>query len=124
MAWPPTLAELKDDLAVPDDELEDDDALVRRLNASVRFVQRVRKDAFVTDDDGNLIEPAIYAEPQREAETLELGTLMLAGRLFARRRSPDAVLFMAETGTSHVPWADHDIMRMLRVGRFGKPKVG
>jgi hypothetical protein len=126
MSWPPALIQLKDDLAIPDDDTEDDAALTRRLDAAVRFVQRVRKDAFVTDDDNvTVVEPVTYSlQGAIEAETLELGTLMLAGRLFARRRSPDAVLFMAETGTTSVPFADPDIMRLLRTGRYGKPKVG
>lgn len=125
MAWPPMLAELKDDLAIEAEEVEDDDALVRRLNAAVTFVQRARKDAFLTSDDGTLVEPIEYAAPERESQTLELGTLMLAGWLFARRRSPDGVLFMAETGTTRMPTnLDPDIARLLRIGRHAKPKVG
>ncbi len=125
MSWPPALIQLKDDLAIPDMETEDDAALTRRLNAAIRFVQRVRKDAFVTDDDGVLVEPATYSlQGEIEAETLELGALMLASRLFARRRSPDAILFMAESGTTGVPFVDNDIARMLRIGRHTKPKVG
>lgn len=125
MAWPPTLAELKDDLVIPDDDTEDDTALTRRLAAVVRFVQRVRADAFLRGDDGTLVEPVVYSEQgEREAESLELGSLMLAGRLFARRRSPDAVLFMAEAGTTRVAWVDEDVNRLLRLGRHGKPKVG
>ncbi len=125
MAWPPTLADLKDDSAIPLDDIEDDAALQRRLGAATRFVQRVRADAFLQADDGTLVEPIEYSlQGDREADSLELGTLMLAGRLFARRRSPDAVLFMAESGTTRIAWVDDDVNRMLRLGRHGKPKVG
>lgn len=123
MAWPPTLVELKDDLAIPPEDTEDDGALTRRLDATVEFVQRVRRDAFVTDEAGNLAEPVTFAT-DREARTLELGTLMAAGRFHARRRSPDAILFMAETGTTKVSSGDNDIDRLLRIGRHAKPKVG
>ncbi|MGH9252167.1 MAG: hypothetical protein ACRD0W_22020 [Acidimicrobiales bacterium] len=122
--WPPALIELKDDLAIPDEDTEDDAALQRRLGAAVRFVQRIRKDAFLTSDDGTLIEPAEYSlAGSMEAETLELGTLMLAGRLFARRRSADALLFMAETGTTRVPFTDEDLNRLLRIGRHGRRRA-
>jgi len=125
MSWPPALVELKDDLAVPDEDTEDDNALIRRLNAVIRFVQRARKDAFITDDDGVLVEPATYSlQGEIEAESLELGALMLASRLHARRRSPDKTLFMAETGTTTISDVDNDIARLLRIGRHGKPKVG
>lgn len=125
MAWPPTLVDLKDDLAIPSDDTEDDAALQRRLDAAIAFVQRVRADAFLRSDDGLLVEPVTYSLcGEGEADSLELGTLMLAGRLFARRRSPDAILFMAESGTTRVAWVDDDVNRMLRLGRHGKPKVG
>ncbi len=124
MAWPPTLADLKDDLDIDAEETEDDDALTRRLAAAIGFVQRTRKDAFLTDDDGNLVQP-VELTATIEEDSLVLGTIMLAGWLFAARRSPDGILFMAETGTTRVPTtADPHISRMLRIGRHRKPVVG
>lgn len=123
--WPPTLADLKDDLAIPPEDDEDDAALQRRLDAAIGFVQRARKDAFVTDEDGNLVLPPVL-ESDSEEQTLVLGAIMFAKRLFARRRSDDQILFMAETGTTRVPAAiaDEDLNRLLRLGRFARPKVG
>lgn len=123
MAWPPTLPELKDDLGIPVDDDGDDAALTRRLNAVIAFVQRTRKDAFLLDDCGNLVEP-IELVVTREEASLTLGALMLAGRLFARRRSADAILFMSDTGTTRVPFGDDDIARLLRLGKHAKPRVG
>lgn len=122
MAWPPVLTDLQDDL----DELDpaDQPALQRRLDAAVAFVQRVRKDAFLTDDTGALIEP-IELTATGEEDTLVLGALMLAGHLFARRRSQDGILWMADTGTTRVPdHADPDIARLLRIGKQAKPRFG
>lgn len=125
--WPPTLAELKSDVSptIPADDTDDDAALTDRLSAAVTFVQRVRRDLFEQDDDGNLIEPIAFtaSADQREGQSIRLGTMMLAARLFARRRSPDAILWMAETGTTRLPWSDVDIARLLRIGQHEKPKV-
>jgi hypothetical protein len=123
--WPPAVeGVLKDDLDIPSDDTIDDAKLKRRLDASVSFVQRVRRDAFVTDDDGALVEPVEFsARGEIEGDTLVLGTLMLASRLFARRRSPDVILWMAETGTTRLPFEDRDIDRLLRIGRSARPKV-
>ncbi len=121
-SWPPDLPTLKDDGAIPAEDTEDDAALQRRLDAAVSFVQRRRKDAFALDDDGFPVEPIVFSERgEREASSLLLGTLMLAHRLFARRRSPDVVLWMAETGTTRVPFEDRDLVRMLGLHR---PRVG
>ena len=125
MAWPPHLLQLKDDESIPNEDTEDDAALQRRLDAAVAFVERVRADAFLTDDEGTVVEPVTYSyDGESEAETLELGTMLMASRLFARRRSRDAILFMSETGTTRIPFGDEDIARLLRLGRHAVPKVG
>jgi hypothetical protein len=122
VTWPPDLPTFKNDGGIPAEDTEDDAALERRLDAAVSFVQRRRKDAFVLDDDGFPVEPIEFSERgEREASSLLLGTLMLASRLFARRRSPDVILWMAETGTTRVPFEDRDLMRMLKLHR---PRVG
>jgi hypothetical protein len=123
--WPPTVeGVLKDDLDIPPDDTIDDAKLKRRLDAAVSFVQRARREAFVTDEDGALVEPVEFSERgEAEGDTLVLGTLMLASRLFARRRSPDVILWMAETGTTRLPFEDRDIDRLLRIGRSARPKV-
>lgn len=123
--WPPTLEDLKDDEEIPQEDEVDDAALKRRLDASIRFVERVRRDLFFTAEDGVLVEPVEFREEgEKEAETVILGTLMMASRLFARRRSREAILWMAETGTTRVPFDDGDIARLLRIGRHQRMLLG
>jgi hypothetical protein len=114
MTWPPTLDELKDDRKVALDDTRDDASLTRQLDAAVAFVQRVRRGAFNFDDDPLSDLPAPTAD-------LELGTMRLAGRWYTRRRSPDALIQMAELGASRVPSFDPDIDRLLGIGRFAGP---
>jgi len=108
--WPPTLAELKDDMKIDADDIRDDDRLTSCLDASIAFVQRVKAGKFnFTGTDTDLETPD---------EDLRLGTMRLAGRWHTRRRSPDALVQMAELGATRVPSIDPDIDRMLRIGRF------
>lgn len=121
-AWPPVLPDLKDDVSIESADVEDDAKLQRRLDASVSFVQRARKDAFETDDEGTVIEPAVFsAKGERQSDAIVMGTLMLAARLFARRRSPEAVMWLAQSVPTRLPWVDEDINRLLKLHR---PRVG
>lgn len=114
MTWPPTLDELKDDLKIALTDTRDDTVLQRQLDASVTFVQRVRVGSFNFDADPTSTLPAPTAD-------LELGTIRLAGRWFTRRRSPDALIAMADSASSRVPSFDPDIDRQLGIGRFRGP---
>lgn len=191
MAWPPTLADLKDDLKVPDDR--DDARLQTVLTAAVAYVERVRPGfAYPTIPDvGDVVtlsitaadvggdpanadtvtlavelpdgtvddsldvdnppdETGVYTAPftttqagahvARWATTgpvsavnqrfevrssaglpappadLELGTVRLAGRYHARRRSADGLVVAAELGVTRVPNLDADIRRLLGLG--------
>ncbi len=97
-------------------DTRDDDRLQVVLDAAVTFVQRVRPRFNYTGEPA-----ATYPEP---AYDLILGTLRLAGRWHQRRRSPDALVQMAELGASRVPSFDPDIERLLRIGRHAYPVVG
>lgn len=114
--WPPTLDELKDDLSIDLTDTRDDTKLQRELDAAVAFVERVRTGINYTADPES-------ADPD-PTDDLFLGTLRLAGRWKTRRRSPDGLINQGELGTSRVPGVDADIERLLRIGRFAKPKVG
>lgn len=114
MAWPPTLDELKDDLKIARSDTRDDAVLQRQLAASVQFVERVRAGAFDFEADPSSLLPLPSSD-------LELGTLRLAGRWFTRRRSPDALIAMADSASSRVPSFDPDIDRLLGIGRFRGP---
>jgi hypothetical protein len=115
--WPPTLQELKDDLDIGPADPIDDLKLERRLAAAVTFVQDRRRDAFETDPEtGELVEPLVLKE--REAESIIMGTLLLASRLFHRRRTPDAAVWTVEVS------ADPDLSRMLKIGVHARPRVG
>ena len=112
--WPPDLAELKAEKKLPASDTVDDERLQVALDAAVAFVERVRRAAFNFDGD---IDSAL---PDPTAD-LRLGTLRLAIRWDIRRRSPDALIQMAELGASRVPSFDPDIDRLLGIGRFAGP---
>jgi hypothetical protein len=116
MAWPPTLAELKDDLGKDVDDTRDDDRLTLVLDAAVEFVAWARCDSYNFDGvlDSDLPDPS---------RAIHLGTLRLAGRWHTRRRSPDGLINMKEFGQANVPSFDIDIDRLLGLGRFAKPLV-
>jgi hypothetical protein len=124
VVWPPTVAQVKA-LANPPIEHDDDDDVIRELlDACVGFVQRVRKDQFDFFDGQEPpepIDPPTFIVGSEESHSLMAGTMMLTHRLMARRRSPDAVLWMAETGTTRIPdAADPEVTRLLRIGRHSR----
>lgn len=67
--------------------------------------------------------PAVHRTEAGEwAEDTYLGALMLAGRLFRRRNSPNGIESFSEIGgTAYVARHDPDIARLLRVDT---PAVG
>lgn len=116
MSWPPTLDELKNDKDIATGDDLDDEALTRRLNAAVAFVERARpRFNYIDDPTSTLPEPTA---------DLVLGTLMLASRLYTRRNSPDGLVMMADIGSGRVPSFDPDIERLLRIGRHAIAIVG
>lgn len=112
--WPPTLDELKDDMKIDLDDTRDDVRLAQVFDAAVVFVARQRRSSFNFDGDLSSALP----EPTAD---IVLGTLRLAGRWHIRRRSPDALIQMADMGASRVPSFDPDIDRLLGIGRFAGP---
>ncbi len=116
MSWPPTLAVLKNDKDIAAEDVLDDDALTRRLDAAVAFVEW-RRPRFNYADDPLSTLPAPTAD-------LVLGTLMLASRLYTRRSSPDGLVAMADLAAGRVPSFDSDIEQMLRIGRYAIAIVG
>jgi hypothetical protein len=118
MAWPPTLAELKVDLDIDPNDVRQDARLTQSLDAAVDFVERVRPDYRY---DPLVLEQFDKPDPTKD---LVLGTLRYAGRLHARRRSPDGMVSMGELGSTRVSTGDGDIDRLLRIGRHQKARVG
>lgn len=111
MAWPPTLPALKVDLDATTER--DDPALQVQLDAAIAFVERTHEGRYEFDPVfGTSGLPAPGAE-------IELGTVRLAGRWFARRRSPDGLVAMGDLGTTNIPGFDSDLERMLEMGRYG-----
>lgn len=117
MEWPPSLADLKVDMGIDPLDTRDDTRLLSALDAAVVFVERVRRNHFNFDKDPLSELPAPTAD-------LKLGTLLLAIRWHARRRSPDGLVQMAELGAARIPGFDPDIDRLLRIGRHARPVVG
>jgi hypothetical protein len=109
--WPPDITRLKLDLDIVDDR--DDGVLAEQLAAAVGFVERYHRGRFEFDRP-----PTAGGLPVPGPE-IELGTLRLAGRWFARRRSPDGVIAMGDVGTQNIPGFDSDLERMLEMGRYG-----
>lgn len=114
--WPPTLDELKLDRSIPLDDSRDDDRLRQVLAAAVEFTEQIHKGRFNFADESGATLPDV-------PDDIRLGVLRLAGRWHTRRRSPDALVQMAEMGSSRVPSFDPDIDRLLRIGRFGLPVI-
>lgn len=112
-----TLEELKTEMDIEADDTRDDERLVSVLDASMTFVERVRKGQFNFDGDAMCDLPAPTAD-------LKLGTLMLARRWHTRRRSPDGLVSMGELGSARVLSFDPDIDRLLRIGRHARARVG
>jgi hypothetical protein len=114
--WPPTLAQLKSDLKIAPDDTEQDIELARQLDAAIVFVEDRRAESFNFHDESlvELPDPTVM---------LALGTIRLAGRWNARKRSQDGLVLMGpDLGTSRVPSFDPDIDRMLGIGRFSGPE--
>lgn len=113
--WPPSLAFLKIDAKIEANDTRDDARLQQVLDAAVVLVQRVRP-GFDYDADPMSELPDPTAD-------LALGTVRLAERWHARRRSPDGLIAMAELGSSRVPAFDSDIERLLGIGRYRGPVI-
>lgn len=111
----PTLADLKTDLSIPVDDVRDDTALTQDLDAAVDFVMDRRKDLDYADD--------VLSARRRPNSTETLGTIRLAGRWFARRRSPDGLISAGEMGQARIPGVDADIERQLRIGRYRRTAI-
>lgn len=114
VTWPPPLADLKADMSVPDNR--DDELLQANLDAAVDFVERVRSDV----DYGQFPLPGAKVP----TADLALGTIRLAARWFTRRRSPEALVDMADLGSARIPSFDADIDRLLRIGRHARAIIG
>lgn len=108
--WPPTLAALKLDMSIAENDTRDDAELTTQLDAAVAFVERVRPEFNYADDPiVELPEPPKY---------LSLGTLRLARRWQERKMSPAALVSLAELGAARIPSFDPDIDMMLGIGRY------
>lgn len=120
MDWPPTVADLREDLGLTaSDTIAGDDArLSSVLAAAISYVERVRAGAFDFGDPAGLA-PLL----PRPGDDLCLGAVRLAGRYHTRRRSPDGLVSAGELGNSRVPLLDSDIERLLGIGRFARPVI-
>lgn len=116
--WPPTLAELKADMSLGAADTRDDDALQVVLSAAIVVVQRLREGDL--DFGVPPASPAVLPVP--DADVI-LGTIRLAARWHTRRRSPDALVALAELGSARVPSFDPDVDMLLQIGKHHVPVV-
>ena len=115
--WPPTLADLKTDRGIAPSDTRDDVVLGNMLAAAIGFVERVRT-RFNYDADPLNTDPNPGTAPD-----MWLGTVRLAGRWFARKDSPDAMISLGDLGSGRVTSFDADIDRLLRIGRHSAPMI-
>lgn len=89
-----------------------DPAVLERLAVTVaavnRFVRRVQN----PQPDGSW------------AEDHTLGAMMLAGRLWRRRNSPEGVAAFTAEGAAYVQRNDPDVAMLLQIGAYAVPVVG
>lgn len=103
MPWPITRADLVGELGVEPRSAVDVAWADRCVAGAVRYVER------------NV--PAV----ELDDEDRQLGAVMLAARLYARRNSPGGVVALGELGATYVARADPDVVRLLGLGA---PRVG
>ncbi|MFI5561509.1 head-tail connector protein [Amycolatopsis japonica] len=111
--WPPTLDALKADLGI--DDTRDDAVLTEELNSAIAYVMRMRTDLDFTYD-------TLDERPKPDAD-LTLGTLRLAARWHARRKSPEGIIDASEYGVARISAYDTDIERLLGIGRYKRPVI-
>lgn len=113
--WPPLLEDLKADLNISASDTRDDANLATDLAAARAVVERELAGDFDFAGTNALL-------PSPSADVLK-GTVRLAGRFNARRRSPDGLVDSGDFGTSRIPRFDADIERMLGVGPYRRPMI-
>jgi hypothetical protein len=111
--WPPTVTDVKLDMARNQQVSVSDDDIAICLGAAIDWV---------TDRKGGTWDLSSSAESESGALTppdqaIILGTVRLAIRWIIRRRSGDGMLSAGEQGNTRVASFDADIYRMLRIGR-------
>lgn len=114
--WPPLIDAVKLDQNIDPADTRDDDRLQQVLDAAVIVVERLREGDlnFAADPDSTL--PAPGAD-------VVLGTVRLAWRWHTRRKSPDALVALADFGAARVPSFDPDIDLLLQIGRHHVPVI-
>lgn len=116
--WPPTLDQLKADMRVND--TRDDVILSGELAGCIAYVERVK---------GSAVDLYGFDGPEAVPRRVPfdtgywLGTMRLAARQHARRRSPDGMVASLDQGSIRIGTGDSDIDRMLRVGKFASPVI-
>jgi hypothetical protein len=107
--WPPTLADVKTDAGIPDDQEDPPDSVIAaRLASAVAYVRRKRPDLNYDNDPWACV-------PAPDADVWQ-GTVMLAVRVIDRRRSPDMMVSGGDLGVSRVASYDRDIQNLLGIG--------
>lgn len=121
LPWPPQLDDVKAELGKSREDTNSDANLQVVLDAAVDYVEAHRAGDFNftgTDKDADGI---LLPDPPHR---IRLGTIRLAVRWHALRRSPDGLVDAGEFGTVRVPSVPADIERLLGVGAWRRPLVG
>lgn len=99
-------------LSIPLDSTTHDLAITDAVDAVNNVVRGMR----VAQLDG--------AEPELWPSRVVTGAVMLAGRVFRRRNTPDGVQTLTDQGAVYVSRSDPDVAQLLQLGSYAKPSVG
>lgn len=84
--------------------------------AAVRVVERQRKDLALDS-----LTPEQLATAAADLGDVKLGCLMLIGRLYARKGTPEGIAAFGELGAAMILRSDPDIAMLLGIGRHARP---
>lgn len=100
------------------DTSENAAAVLAARSAAVRVVERERTDLTLDTLPAPLTDAAKAA-----IGDIRLGALLLIGRLYARKGTPEGIATFGELGAAMILRSDPDIGMLLGIGRHGRPGV-
>lgn len=91
-------------------------AVLAARSAAVRVVERQRRDLTL-----DTLPVPLDDATKADLGDVILGALMLVGRLYARKGTPEGIATFGELGATMILRSDPDISMLLGIGRHGRP---